>query len=61
VPKKHFTDYKGTSPISTTLKVLSSILLSALTTYLLTPCSRVLVEKLTGIQLVKRVSAYYGI
>jgi hypothetical protein len=29
-------------------------------TYLLTPCSRVLLEKLTGLQLVKNFPAYYG-
>jgi hypothetical protein len=28
--------------------------------YLLTPCSRVLVEKLTGFQLVKKFPAFYG-
>jgi len=29
-------------------------------TYLLTPWSRVLLEKLTGIKLVKKFSAFYG-
>ena len=29
-------------------------------TYLLTPCSRVLLEKLTGLQLVKKFPTYYG-
>jgi len=29
-------------------------------TYLLTPCSRALLEKLTGFQLVKKFSAFYG-
>ena len=29
-------------------------------TYLLTPCSRVLVEKLTGFQLVNKYTAFYG-
>jgi hypothetical protein len=29
-------------------------------TYILTPWSRVLIEKLTGLQLVKKFSAYYG-
>jgi len=29
-------------------------------TYLLTPCCRVLLEKLTGFQLVKAFSAFYG-
>ena len=28
--------------------------------YLLTPCNRVLLEKLTGFQLVKKFSAFYG-
>jgi len=28
--------------------------------YLLTPCSRVLVEKLTGFKLVKKFPAFYG-
>jgi len=31
-----------------------------LLTYLLTPCSRVLPEKLTGSQLVKKFPAFYG-
>ena len=31
-----------------------------LLTYLLTPCSRVLLEKLTGFQLVKKFPAFYG-
>jgi len=31
-----------------------------LLTYLLTPWSRVLLEKLTGLQLVKKFSAFYG-
>jgi len=31
-----------------------------LLTYLLTPWSRVLLEKLTGFQLVKKFSAFYG-
>jgi hypothetical protein len=31
-----------------------------LLTYLLTPCSRVLLEKLTGSQLVKKFPAFYG-
>ena len=29
-------------------------------THLLTPCSRVLLEKLTGFQLVKKFTAFYG-
>jgi hypothetical protein len=35
-------------------------LLIYLLTYLLTPCSRVLLEKLTGLQLVKKFQAFYG-
>ena len=35
-------------------------LLTYLFTYLLTPRSRVLLEKLTGVQLVKKFSAFYG-
>ena len=30
------------------------------TIYLLTPCSRVLLEKITGLQLVKKFPAFYG-
>jgi len=33
---------------------------SNLLTYLLTPWSRVLLEKLTGLQLVKKFPAFYG-
>jgi len=33
---------------------------SILTSYLLNPCSRVLLEKLTGFQLVKKFPAFYG-
>jgi hypothetical protein len=36
-------------------------LLAYLLTYLLTPWSRVLLEKLTGLQLVKKFPAFYGI
>ena len=35
-------------------------LLNSLLTYLLTPCSRVLLEKLTGSQLVKKFPEFYG-
>ena len=34
--------------------------LTYLLTYLLTPCSRVLLEKLTGLQLVKKFPTFYG-
>jgi hypothetical protein len=36
------------------------VLLTYVLTYLLTPWSRVLVEKLTGSQLVKKFPAFYG-
>ena len=35
-------------------------LLTYLLAYLLTPCSRALLEKLTGFQLVKKFPAFYG-
>ena len=41
-------------------KMLDCHLLTYLLTYLLTPCSRVLLEKLTGLQLVKKFPAFYG-
>jgi hypothetical protein len=40
--------------------VCVSICQPATTTYLFTPCSRVLLEKLTGSQLVKKFPAFYG-
>jgi hypothetical protein len=39
---------------------LLTYLLTCLLTYLLTPWSRVLLEKLTGLQLVKKFPAFYG-
>jgi len=36
------------------------LLLTYLLTYLLTPCCRVLLEKLTGLQLVKKFPAFHG-
>jgi len=39
---------------------LISYLLTYLLIYLLTPCGRVLLEKLTGTQLVKKFPAFYG-
>jgi len=36
------------------------VLLTYLLIYLLTPYSRVLLEKLTGLQLVKKFTAFYG-
>jgi len=44
----------------TMYKAMTSILQIYLTTYLLTPWSRVLLEKLTGLQLVKKFPAFYG-
>jgi hypothetical protein len=40
--------------------LLFTYLLTYLFTYLLTPWSRVLLEKLTGSQLVKKFPAFYG-
>ena len=37
-----------------------SSLLNSFITHSLTPCSRVLLEKLTGFQLVKKFPAFYG-
>ena len=42
-----------------TYELLTCLLISLLN-YLLTPCSRVLLEKLTGSQLVKKVYTFYG-
>ena len=42
------------------LTSLNTYLLTNLLTYLLTPWSRVLLEKLTGLQLVKKFPALYG-
>ena len=42
------------------LTYLLSYLLTYVCTYLLSPWSRVLLEKLTGSQLVKKFSAFYG-
>ena len=39
---------------------LLTYLLTYLLIYLLTPCSRVIIEKLTGSQLVKNFPAFYG-
>jgi len=40
--------------------LLTHLLITYLLTYLLTPCSRVLLEKLTGSQLVLKFPAFYG-
>jgi len=40
--------------------ILLTNLLTYLLTYLLTPWNRVLAEKLTGSQLVKKIPAFYG-
>ena len=42
------------------VKIWNSYLPTYLITYLLTPCSIVLLAKLTGLQLVKKFSAFYG-
>jgi hypothetical protein len=45
------------------IKFLTSIISSALIIMIIiiiTPCSRVLLEKLTGLQLVKKSLAFYG-
>ena len=47
-------------PFSPLLLVQLFIILTYLLTYLLTPWSRILLEKLTGFQLVKKFPAFYG-
>jgi hypothetical protein len=47
-------------PCTYLLTYLLNYLLTYLITYLLTPCSRVILEKLTGSQLVKKFPAFYG-
>jgi len=42
------------------LTYLLTYLLTYILTYILTPWSTVLLEKLTGLQLVKKFSAFYG-
>ena len=42
------------------LTYLLTYLLACLLTYLLTPRNRVLLEKLTGFQLVNKLPAFYG-
>jgi len=42
------------------LTYLLTCILTYLLTYLLTPCNRALLEKLTGLQLVKKFPAFYG-
>jgi len=46
--------------LSTQSVITSSSQMTYLHTYLLTPCSRVLPEKVTGSQLVKKFTAIYG-
>ena len=58
---KDFINYQGISPLSTTLQHSSFSINYVLTYSLLTPCSRVIVEKLTSFQLVKKFHTYYGI
>jgi len=43
-----------------TINYLLTYVLTYLLTYLLTPWSRVLLEKLTGLQLLKKFPAFYG-
>ena len=40
--------------------ILATVHITYLLTYLLTPWCRVLLEKLTGLQLVKKFPAFYG-
>ena len=47
-------------PLTYSLTYILTNLLTYLLTYLLTPCSRVLLEKLTGSQPVKKSPAFYG-
>jgi hypothetical protein len=42
------------------IPMILNYILTYLLTYLLTPWSRVLLDKLTGFQLVKKLPAYYG-
>jgi hypothetical protein len=44
-----------------TLLCINRVYLAGFVTYLLTPWSRVLLEKLTGLELVKKFPAFYGI
>jgi len=55
-PGKYPKDYTQYSKHGESLKSTIYNLL----TYLLTPCSRVILEKLTGFQLVKKLSEFYG-
>ena len=58
----HCSDFHKTPHHSTNSGVpLLTYLLTHLLTYLLTPCRTVLLEKLTGLQLVKKFPALYGI
>jgi hypothetical protein len=51
---------KGSLTEYITLTYLLTYILTYLLTYLLTQWSRVLLEKLTGLQLVKKFPAFYG-
>jgi len=53
-------DFKETLIFSTVFRQTLPSLLIYLHTYLLTPWCRVLLEKLTGLQLVKKFSAFHG-
>jgi hypothetical protein len=45
---------------TTNIKPVTILVLLSVLTYLLTPWSRVLLEKLTGLQPVKKFPAFYG-
>jgi len=59
-PSTATNDDKLLKEINTHPHIQITYLPNYLLTYLLTPCSRVLLEKLTGLQLVKKVSTFYG-
>ena len=54
------TDFDNNSQLITLSVIIISGLHCTLFTYLLTPCSKVLLEKLTRFQLVKKFPAFYG-
>jgi len=57
---KKLLTYLLTNLLTYLLTYLITYLLTCLLTYVLTPCSTVLLEKLTGFQLVKKFPAFYG-
>ena len=61
LPLHAFRAWAGTLPfLSCDLRTDSTYLLAYLITYLLTPWCRVLLEQLTGLQLVKKFPAFHG-